>query len=152
MSFNSQMNNHSQIHKIEWPGYQINDINQFREDCYKKCHEQNPTDSGWYEKTDECGQKCKNALKQFEYTQGKNPCELRLQAPVFWFQNDNENKTTEHFSSSNENDIYEHFVPSSQNKCHECSSSTSIHFIYIFFMLFFTFLIFFYIFLYIYKN
>lgn len=71
---------------VPWPGNQINDINQFREMCYRQCHEQNPTDSGWYEKVNECGQQCKYALKAYEYMQGKNPCELRLQAPVFWFQ------------------------------------------------------------------
>lgn len=71
---------------IHWPGNQINDITKFREDCYRKCHDNNPTDSGWYEKTDKCGQECKRRLKEFEYEQGKNPCELRLQAPVFWFK------------------------------------------------------------------
>lgn len=71
---------------VPWPGNQINDINEFREACYKQCHAQNPTDSGWYEKVNECGQQCKYALKAYEYMQGKNPCELRLQAPVFWFQ------------------------------------------------------------------
>lgn len=73
--------------EVNWPGNQINDINQFRENCYRECHLQNPTDSGWYEKSDECGQNCKELLKAYEYIQGKNPCELRLQAPVFWFEN-----------------------------------------------------------------
>jgi hypothetical protein len=72
---------------IPWPGKQINEINAFRQECYSKCHADNPTDSGWYEKTDECGQRCKKALQEFEYKQGKNPCELKLQAPVFWFEN-----------------------------------------------------------------
>lgn len=72
--------------EIQWPGNQINDINQFRENCYKQCHLQNPTSSGWYEKTDKCGQKCKQQLKEYEFEQGKNPCELKLQAPVFWFE------------------------------------------------------------------
>lgn len=71
---------------VPWPGNQINDINQFRDECYRRCHEQNPTDSGWYEKVNACGQQCKYALQAYEYMQGKNPCELRLQAPVFWFQ------------------------------------------------------------------
>ena len=72
---------------IPWPGKQLNDINEFRHDCYYQCHLQNPTDSGWYEKVDECGQNCKKALQAYEYQQGKNPCELKLQAPVFWFEN-----------------------------------------------------------------
>lgn len=72
--------------EIPWPGNQINPINEFRHDCYYKCHLENPTDSGWYEKTNECGQNCKRALQQFEYSQGKNPCELKLQAPVFWYE------------------------------------------------------------------
>lgn len=70
---------------VPWPGNQINGITAFREACYKKCHEENPTDSGWYEKVNACGQECKNAVKAYEYIQGKNPCQLRLQAPVFWF-------------------------------------------------------------------
>lgn len=74
------------VSPVRWPGNQINDINQFREDCYRQCHLENPTDSGWYEKTNECGQKCKRALQVYEYEQGKNPCELKLQAPVFWFK------------------------------------------------------------------
>lgn len=64
----------------------MNDINEVRERCYRQCHLENPTDSGWYEKTDACGQACKRALQVYEYDQGKNPCELKLQAPVFWFE------------------------------------------------------------------
>ena len=71
---------------VAWPGNQINDLNEFRDLCYRQCHDANPTDSGWYEKVNECGQQCKYALKAYEYMQGKNPCELRLQAPVYWFQ------------------------------------------------------------------
>jgi hypothetical protein len=72
--------------EIPWPGNQLNDINEFRHDCYYQCHLKNPTDSGWYEKTNECGQACKKALQEYEYEQGKNPCELKLQAPVFWYE------------------------------------------------------------------
>jgi len=72
---------------VPFPGNQINDINQFREMCYRQCHLDNPTDSGWYEKVNQCGQDCKYALKAYEYMQGKNPCRLKLQAPVFWFNN-----------------------------------------------------------------
>jgi hypothetical protein len=72
--------------KVSWPGNQLNDINEFREDCYKQCHDRNPTDSGWYEKTNECGENCRTLLKESEYMQGKDPCELKLQAPVFWYE------------------------------------------------------------------
>lgn len=82
---------------IPWPGKQINEINAFRHQCYSKCHADNPTDSGWYEKTDECGQRCKKALQEFEYKQGKNPCELKLQAPVFWFEN-SPKQISEHYT------------------------------------------------------
>lgn len=72
---------------IPWPGNQLNDINIFRNKCFKKCHEENPTDSGWYEKTNECGRQCFHELQNFQKSQGKNPCAQRLQAPVFWFNN-----------------------------------------------------------------
>lgn len=73
---------------ISWPGNQINDILKFRNDCFEECHKQNPTDSGWYEKTDECGKKCFSNLKNYQIQQGKNPCAQKLQAPVFWFKED----------------------------------------------------------------
>lgn len=73
---------------LNWPGNQINDINEFRDDCFRQCHEQNPTDSGWYEKQDECGRRCSAKLRQFQRLSGKNPCAQRLQAPVYWFDND----------------------------------------------------------------
>lgn len=75
-----------------WPGQQINDINEFRTACYKKCHEENPTDSGWYEKENECGRDCASKLCAFQRLSGKNPCAQRLQAPVFWFENQNDLK------------------------------------------------------------
>lgn len=75
-------------HIPNWPGNQINDINQFQEACYKTCHEKNPTDSGWYEKTDQCGYECARKTREYQIKSGKNPCEQRLQAPVFWFDND----------------------------------------------------------------
>lgn len=90
--------------EVPWPGNQINDINQFRNECYKKCHELNPTDSGWYEKVNECGQKCKYALKEYEYSQGKNPCELKLQAPVFWFTNNHKNTYESYDYKENDDD------------------------------------------------
>jgi hypothetical protein len=68
-----------------WPGHQINDINEFRHACFQKCHDRNPTDSGWYEKEDACGKECSQLLRQFQIDSGKNPCAQRLQAPVFWF-------------------------------------------------------------------
>lgn len=71
-----------------WPGSQINDINEFRTSCYRTCHEKNPTDSGWYEKEDECGRDCASKLRAFQKASGKNPCAQRLQAPVFWFTNE----------------------------------------------------------------
>jgi hypothetical protein len=72
--------------EIAWPGNQLNGINDFRENCYRQCQLNNPTDSGWYSKTDECGESCRQKLKEYEYSQGKNPCELKLQAPVFWYE------------------------------------------------------------------
>ena len=90
---------------IPWPGKQLNDINEFRHDCYYQCHLQNPTDSGWYEKVDECGQRCKKALQTYEYQQGKNPCELKLQAPVFWYENNtgsNNGNVREDYDGANE--------------------------------------------------
>lgn len=91
--------------EIPWPGNQINDINQFRHDCYYQCHLENPTDSGWYEKTDACGQACKKALQEYEYLQGKNPCELKLQAPVFWYEHGhrplNPTKSYENYQQEN---------------------------------------------------
>jgi hypothetical protein len=82
---------------VPWPGNQINDINEVRERCYRQCHLENPTDSGWYEKTNACGQACKRALEVYEYNQGKNPCELKLQAPVFWFENGKGHETYESY-------------------------------------------------------
>jgi hypothetical protein len=130
--------------EIQWPGNQLNDITKFREDCYKKCHENNPTDSGWYEKTDQCGMQCYHALKQFEYLQGKNPCELRLQAPVFWFNN---NDITEQFSTSYSSP----YSPSSS--CSSCiPQSNMINLIYITLFLVLIFLIFIYLMLFIFKK
>lgn len=97
--------------EIQWPGNQLNDINQFREDCYKQCHLQNPTSSGWYEKTDKCGQKCKQQLKEYEFQQGKNPCELKLQAPVFWF----EQEQPIHESYRNQQPVHESDKPQTNN-------------------------------------
>lgn len=74
-----------------WPGRQLNPINEFRDDCYRQCHRSNPTDSGWYEKTNECGRRCARELKEFQRANGKNPCAQRLQAPVFWFEDNNNN-------------------------------------------------------------
>lgn len=111
--------------EIPWPGNQINDITKFREDCYRRCHEENPTDSGWYEKTDKCGENCKKQLKIFEYLQGKNPCELRLQAPVFWYEN------------------YEHTAPPSSSSVKD---SSTIEYIYIVLLIILIILMFMYIF------
>lgn len=83
-----------------WPGQQINDINEFRTACYKTCHDTNPTDSGWYEKEDECGRNCALQLRAFQKQSGKNPCAQRLQAPVFWF--DNQKNIKENYQLFNE--------------------------------------------------
>lgn len=113
--------------EVPWPGNQINDINQFRNECYKKCHESNPTDSGWYEKVNECGQQCKYALKEYEYLQGKNPCELKLQAPVFWFNNNKEN-TYESYE-------YTEKVKDNNNNNNGCCKSTNIFYIALYIIL-----------------
>lgn len=84
-----------------WPGQQINDINEFRTACYKTCHEANPTDSGWYEKENECGRECASKLCAFQKQSGKNPCAQRLQAPVFWFTNEKDLK--ENYESFDQN-------------------------------------------------
>lgn len=91
--------------EIPWPGNQLNGINQYREDCYKQCHLNNPTDSGWYEKTDKCGENCRETLKTYEYLQGKNPCELKLQAPVFWYENEQPSYESYSVPSTNSNSI-----------------------------------------------
>lgn len=126
----SNINIPSQINRdILWPGNQINDITKFREDCYRKCHEQNPTNDPWFERNNQCGLNCKRKLKEFEYKQGKNPCELRLQAPVFW----------------NNNDIVENFEV-------EDKKNNSINIIYIILLIILIILICVSIFLQIYKS
>ena len=102
--------------EIPWPGNQLNGINEYRENCYRQCQLENPTDSGWYSKTDKCGENCRQTLKTYEYLQGKNPCELKLQAPVFWYE-----------STQTDEPLYESYENNDENN----KSNNTLNIIYI---------------------
>ena len=65
-----------------WPGKQLTDIRAYNECCFRKCREKNP--NGFYD--DACGRACLCAVRSRERQNGWNPCEHRLQPPVFWYE------------------------------------------------------------------
>ena len=83
----------TETREIQWPGRQINDVNEFRDKCYAQCYRKEPVGSDWYNKSDGCGIACKRALEEYIYSQGKNPCVLKLSPPVFWHASDMSEET-----------------------------------------------------------
>lgn len=74
--------------EIQWPGRQLNNINEFRDKCYEQCYHEEPIGSDWHNKLNGCGAVCKASLEEYIFSQGKNPCVLKLSPPVFWHPSD----------------------------------------------------------------
>ena len=67
---------------MRWPGKQLTDIRDYNECCFRRCREKDP--NGFYD--DACGRACLCAVRARERHNGWNPCEHRLQPPVFWYE------------------------------------------------------------------